>query len=240
MNSAGLPGTPSFLWGDKKAQKVYLWKSVFLNGEPRDASIFICSKGNYRLFINGALVMSDSLKRNNPGSIDSATGISSLLKGGDNVIAAEVEAVDTLHKGAAVVVTTLIDTTKRFQSSIVLPSAAIASQKPENSEPGKKAEIINDKRQESSGKTPKTNQKTSDKKNKLPDYAYKYKNKGEFLKAIEDYQNREKELNNDIKKERLEIQKLRLKKDELDTSLKLVKEKIAAEKGRIESMSREK
>ena len=240
LNSAGLPGTPSFLWGDKKAQKVYLWKSVFLNGEPRDASIFICSKGNYRLFINGALVMSDSLKSDNPGSIDSATGISSLLKGGDNVIAAEVEAVDTLQREAAVVVTTLIDTTKRFESSIVLPFAAVASQKLEKSKPGQKTEIINDKREENSGKTGKTKQKTSDKKNKLPDYAYKYKNKGEFLKAIEDYQNREKELNTDIKKERLEIQKLHLKKDELDASLMRVKEQIAAEKERIESMSREK
>jgi len=126
----------------------------------------------------------------------------------------------------------MIDTTQKFKSSIKLPSVLKEPQ------PAKENTDIkgNAVKSEEETAVEETGTGINEKKQSLPGYAYQYKNHGELLKAIKEYQDKEALLNTEIKKERFEIQKLHLKNEELDAAIKRNKEQIDAKKSKIESL----
>lgn len=222
------------IWGNKDWNNVYFWKNVFLNGMPQRAALYLAAGVKYRLFINGTLAISDSAGDGGLQRIDSLSEVSSLVKGGDNVICVEATATDSVNKGIAIVFTAMIDTTQKYKSTVKLPRAAARSVSGE-----KKEKPVPEKQ---TGKTELQGaQKEESKEEKsFPDYVYKYKNHGELMKAIKEYQDKETTLSSEIKKERMEIQKLRLRSTELDEEIRRVREQIETVRAKRESMSREK
>ena len=87
------------IWGNKNWNNVYIWKNIFLNGMPQSAALYLASGVKYRLFINGTLAISDSAGDGGLRRIDSLSEVSSLVRGGDNVICVEAAAADSVHKG---------------------------------------------------------------------------------------------------------------------------------------------
>lgn len=225
-------GKVPVVWGDGNWRKVYLWKNIYLNGIPRDASVSISSNVKYRLFLNGTVTISDSTGNRGFERIDSVTSIGSLVRGGDNVICIEAEASDSLQNGIAVVFTAMIDTTQKCKSSINLPSV-LKEPQPARENPDLEDNAVISKEDSA---IEETGTRINEKERSLPGYAYQYKNHGELLRAIKEYQDKEALLNSEIKKERLEIQRLYLKSQELDAAIKRNKEQIDAKKLKIESV----
>ncbi len=191
------------IWGKEQWNKIYCWRHLYLPGEPGNASIYICSPGKYRLYINGVLTMSDTTSTNKAerGVVDSATGIVALVKGGDNFISLEAERVDSINSGIAVLFTALLDTTKHFESSMKIPVLF-----------------------KSEGKTAQSDTmvENQEKSTKRP----VYKRKKDLLKAIDEYRRRELVANDDIRKERVAIQKLYMQIEEINAKLNGVKRKV--------------
>lgn len=190
----------SYLWGDKQANRIFGWRHLFINGIPGNASIYVSSAGKYKIYVNGVLTMNDTTAGRAEYKVDSATGIVALLQGGDNVIALEAErTTDSL--GIAVLFTALIDTTKTFESSLKLPSVTEYNAK--------------------SAAASVDSTRLHDKK-----FAHEYRTAKEVQKAIAEYKKREETANEEIKKERVKIQKLLIQLDEI----KLKTQKSSPEK----------
>ena len=117
------------IWGVAASAHQYFWKNVFFAGAPRSAEVRIVARLPYRLFINGTLMLSDTAAVRDTGAAtaeekaDSAVGIVSILKGGDNCIAVEVNAPDTLRRSAAVLLSVLVDTSEHYAASLQAPAA---------------------------------------------------------------------------------------------------------------------
>ena len=107
------------------SKKVYLWKHLLLDGTPRNVSAYVSTTGKFKLFVNGSLILSDTIGNRAAEKVDSATGIVSLVNGGDNVVALEAQATDSLTPGVAGLFSVMIDTTKHYQSELKLPAAAL-------------------------------------------------------------------------------------------------------------------
>lgn len=197
----------STIWGEEKWDKLYGWKHVFLAGAPSNASIYVSSPAKFKVYINGVLTMNDTSGARN-GDVDSATGIVALVNGGDNVLSFEVERNDDIKSGIAILFSALIDTTKKFDSSIKLPSVA--------REKSEKVTLSADTTQ----KGHSTNR----------DVSFQYRSKKGIHKAIEEYLVREKIANEEIKKERVKIQKILLKIEAIDAKLKDFQHKKSSEK----------
>lgn len=114
-------GNANMMWGEKDLKHVYFWKNMFINGAPRNASVYISTKGKYSLFVNGSLTLKDTVGKKEFNIVDSATGIDALVKGGDNVIAIETTVDSSNAACLGVFFKVLIDTTKHFQTNINLP-----------------------------------------------------------------------------------------------------------------------
>ena len=71
-------------------------------------------------------------------------------------------------------------------------------------------------------------------------YVNEFRNRGELLKAIEEYRKKEQGFAQQIRKERLEFQRLQLKKNALRVQIRMVQEEIAKLKESLGSMEREK
>jgi tetratricopeptide (TPR) repeat protein len=189
------------VWGEVEMNKIYLWKYLFLSGEPGNASVYVSSPGKYKLYINGVLTMNDT--SSNPhrnGVVDSAAGVVSLLKGGDNFISVEVERADSIKSGIAVFFTALVDTTKRFESTMKTPAVP----KPDNTAALK-------------DNTVKGHEKSVNKS--------EYRNKRDLMKAIDEYRRRELLANEEIESEKVKLQKLHLALKELDEKIKMLQKK---------------
>ncbi|HMA65865.1 MAG: hypothetical protein ACM31E_02625, partial [Fibrobacterota bacterium] len=228
-------GSASGMWGDDQDTRVYMWKNVFLNGTPRNASVYVSSMNKYNLYVNGSLTLKDTLGKNEVGKTDSATGIVALLKGGDNVIAIEAKADSGQLKGICVVFNTLLDTTGHFQPSIALPSAFATMRK---AEIAAAAEELKSAKASAGADT--TKKSTSQGTERADDFVKKYKNRGEFLKAIADFEAKEREINNQIRLEEGEVRKLRVLNADLDASLQKINVEIEELKKQKENMSRDK
>lgn len=204
----------SWIWDSSKTtQHLYLWKNVFLNGIPRNASVYVASQSKYKMYINGSLVLSDTIGNRNKEKVDSAVGINSLVAGGDNILALEAVAVDSIQPGIAVSFLAMLDTSQHFVSSIKAP--AILSQI-----------AANEDKKVGTGQKVSGSSKERDKQ-ALNEPASKFKNQKEIIKAINWYAKRENDINQQIKQERLDIQRIRIEQEELETKIKLVKEETA-------------
>jgi cellulose synthase operon protein C len=239
------PGRPHFVGEAAGAQHIYLWKNVFLGGTPRNAGIYMITPGVYRLFLNGALVLSDTVGNRDIRKIDSATGITAMLKGGDNVIAAEIKMPETMHAGAAIAFAAMVDTTEHFTSSIKIPAVleGIKTSEPAPSAPAPKAEGSNERKPgRGENRKPAAGQeaKPATQKAGEPSFVSQYRNHGEMMMAIDNYVKREQQLNQDIKKERVSIQLVQAQCDSVEGRNRLVKEEIQKLKAEIASMSRGK
>jgi tetratricopeptide (TPR) repeat protein len=219
-NASWFPGTlkPSLIHGDTISETVYIWKHVFLNGTPRNASVYISSSGKYRLYVNGSLILTDTVGTRTIQQIDSASGIVALVKGGDNVISAALVKTPGTGSKLAVLLSFLTDTTQRFKSSITLPNVKTIIQK--TTEQKDSTKTISPASQKSIVK--------------------QYRSRAELLKAIENYIKRESESNSEIKHERLEIQKLRIRSEELENSIKKVRDEILKIKSEKNSVMQKK
>jgi tetratricopeptide (TPR) repeat protein len=241
-------GKPDFIWStDADSPRGLVWKDLFLNGAPRNAAIYIATPGMYRLFLNGTLVLSDTVGNRSPQKIDSASGIAKLLKGGDNAIAVDVRMVEPNNVGVAIAVTALIDTNEHFASSVTMPKdlPPVAMMPHEMKEqPSPVTQSPSNSSQpttpEKGASTVTNGQQTPPVTPKQPSYITKYRNEGELLMAIETYQNREVKLDKEIKKEQDSIKDLKIDNDDIDGKLKSVKEQIEQMKSSISSMSKGK
>jgi TolA-binding protein len=191
------------------SDRYYLWKHVFVNGIPRNASVYMQTPGMYNLFVNGSLVLKDTVGKRNFWKVDSATGITSLLKGGDNVIAVSVINPDT-NSGIKFVASILIDTTQKFTSKIKLPAVVNT------------VSTIDKSIDSISLYNPTTDALSSGNKsdpNKTAALSIEYKNSKEINDAIQNFVLKEQNALNECKKERLTIQKLRIELDEIDRKM---------------------
>jgi TolA-binding protein len=230
--------TPRFIRGTKGALHLYVWKNIFLAGAPRSASIHVATPGIYRFFINGSLVLSDTTGNREISKIDSATGIVSMLHGGDNFIAAEIIAVDTAHTGIAAVFSAMIDTSEHFKTSATLPEALDNVQQVyiERKVPAGKTMPEKYGRRQAATDTA-ASEKTRD---AVKEYINKYRNHGELLMAIDNYKKRENQLAGEIKKERFEVARMKIEYDAIEEKNRRVKTTIDSLETRIAGMTKGK
>jgi hypothetical protein len=72
------------------------------------------------------------------------------------------------------------------------------------------------------------------------DYAKKYRNRGELLMAIDNFSKRERQLAAEIKKERFEVERMKIERDSVDRLIKRVRNQIDSIKTRIDGMTKGK
>ena len=219
-------GNPTYIWQDSgNASRLYFWKRVFFEGQPRDAAIHLALEGKYWLYINGTLISSDTTGKRRPDKRDSIAGVSKLFLGGANEISLHVVSSDSLSRGVAMAFSLLLDTTEHFVNSEQTSSAdslRVASAP---------ATAASSDRDHPTGRPEKAIETA---------YDHEYKNSGELTKAIGDYQAKAKDLGQEIKKERLNVQRLRLKNEDADEEIRRVKDVIATLKKTLEGMKRGK
>jgi hypothetical protein len=220
-------GSGNSMWSKEQNKHLFFWKNLFLNGTPRNASVYVNTCGKYRVYVNGSMTLKDTVGKREISKIDSATGIVALLKGGDNVIAIEVTVDSGQSEGVGLILNALIDTTQHFQPSMAIP-AAFASFKNDK--------LISEQTSDQSNTSVAATSSNIDKNA----YINKYRNKGEFLKAIADFESKESETNNQIRLEEGEIRKVLVQKSEVESNLQKVINEIAELKAKNESLSREK
>lgn len=209
----------------------YAWRHVFLPGLPRDAKAYMMVSGKYWLYVNGTLTSSDTVGKRSASQLDSIVGIASLVKGGDNDISLHVINMDSTFRGCAVLFTALLDTTQHFTPSGKYAQrqtvVQTVSSQPEGT--GKSASVAEGPRVAAGPAAAK----------ELP-YDKQFKSRGELLKAVVDYQKKAEITNSEVKKERLEVQKLRIKGEDLDEQIRKVREETALLKKQLEGMNRGK
>jgi TolA-binding protein len=240
-------GNPLYIWQDSSdVGSLYLKKHLFFNGVPRDAAIHFALDGKYWLFVNGTLTASDTAGKHQPDRRDSIAGISKLFTGGDNEVSLHVISTDSLSRGVAMAFSLLIDTSQHFVSSRkyaqeetdvyagpkkVLPASASAGRQDNGPAQSEKT----------GGKTePTLFAKNGETVSNEPTYDHEFRNRGELLKAITDYDAKAQNVGLEIKKERLSIQKLQIKRDDVEQEIRKVKDEIAGLKKSMEDMKRTK
>jgi hypothetical protein len=223
--------------------------------------------GKYWLYINGTLTSSDTVGARSPQKLDSITGIQSLVKGGGNDISIHVTNVDSTFNGLSVVFVTLLDTTQHFKPSGKYPfkqqaqeEAAPAPLPAQRESPRQKtAPFAQEKKAAPAAGTPPHEKKEAaapgaPKKKAAPNFlerlfskgpkdtseAAKYKTSKDVMNAVVEYQKKTELLASEIKKERLEVQKLRIKNEDLDEQIRKVKEEIVNLKKKPEETGKKK
>lgn len=209
------------MWTSDTNNHVYFWKNIFLNGTPRNASVYVSTSGKYNLFINGALTLKDTIGNKDPYKIDSATGIAALVKGGDNVITVETSIDSGKTPGLGIIINILIDSTQHFKSDINLPEAFNI--------------VENAHVQKSEGKMNSIKTPASSNTNVTISKKYNYRNREEFLNVITEFRAKESEMNNQIRAEQNYIAQLRNTKADLDLSIQKIHKEIAELKLKLRS-----
>jgi hypothetical protein len=166
-----------------------------------------------------------------------------------------------------VVFVTLLDTTQHFKPSGKYPfkqpaqeEAAPAPSSAQKEAPGQKASpLAQEKKSAAAAGTPLHERKEAaapgaPKKKAAPNFlerlfskgpkdtseAAKYKTSKDVMNAVVEYQKKSELLTSEIKKERLEVQKLRIKGEDLDEQIRKVKDEIAAMKKKPEGAGKGK
>ena len=216
--------------------RVFAWRHMILPGFPRDAKAYMMISGKFWLYINGTLTSSDTVGKRNAGQLDSIVGIASLVRGGDNDICLHVINMDSTFRGCSILFTSLLDTSQHFSSSgkyarqVAAASVAKVSGAPNQD---RNEQISATQGGRKSGATAKTSPKELS-------YDKQFRNRGELLKATVEYQKKAEISNFEVKKERLEVQKLRIKGEDLDEQIRKTKDETSQLKKQLEGMSRTK
>jgi hypothetical protein len=236
-SAAAFAETPvPYIWDTNiGSNAIYAWRHVFLPGLPRDAKAYMMVSGKYWLYVNGTLTSSDTLGLRNASQLDSIVGITSLVKGGDNDINLHVINIDSSFKGCAVLFSALLDTTQHFTPSGKYAKSAQGLAATSQSESGESAKTAEGQQVSAVDTTVKVSAAATE----LP-YDKQFRSRGELLKAIVDYQKKTEITSSDIKKERLEVQKLRIKSEDLDEQIRKTKEETSQLKKQLDGMSRGK
>jgi cellulose synthase operon protein C len=241
--------TVPYIWHpDTGARNVYAWQHMFLPGQPRDAKFYIMVSGKYWLYINGTLTSNDTVGKRSPQLLDSVTGIQSLVKGGDNDMSLHVINVDSTFKGLSVVFSVMLDTTQHFKpsgkysqrSAGAEPAAAAVPPAPAAKDTGQHKGAVTPAAAGKQGtvaaaQSPAvaTKESGSNKVNKKGERAasrkqapaaVKYRNSKDVMNAVLEYQKKTELVSSDIKKEQLEVQKLKMKADDLNEQIRKVRE----------------
>ena len=225
---------PAYVWMDSAGPSaMYLKGHVFLNGAPREAAVHYAVSGRFWLYVNGTLTASDTSGKRQSDRRDSITGVSKLFAGGDNDISMHVESPDSPARGAAVAFSFYVDTTQHFAEDarwkkLMAPagqSSNNAAGAADSSSAAKRAHAAKDSAQ---------------KRTQSLAYDHIFKNRGELRKAIAGFRLKEQGYDRDIKKERLELQKLHIQNDDLDADIRKVKDETAALKKSMEDAKRTK
>lgn len=201
--AAAIPDNGRLLLGQEGWKRMYLWKNIVLSGKPRNGRIAVFAPGKYRLYVNGILTLSDTLGNLKQTAYDSADGIVSLLRGGDNIIACEVGDSLSVNHGVAVGLMVLLDTTEHFSSSIRSPNVARRSHAGDSTLTTASADSVASKKS-----APGVSGPAGTSVEKM--------GRREVLKAIETYRERERRALAALRLERLEVQKLRLRKAQME------------------------
>lgn len=224
---------PRFITHVDSSMTHYYWYHVLVKGEPRDGSVYVMSSDPYRLYVNSLLTLSDTLPTQGKISVDSAVGIVSLLKPGDNILGVETR-VDSVgggrDGGIAVLVTVLTDSTGHYESSVTIPK--VKRPKPLTMVEAPAEQLTTDSL-DNKGAPSRSSSSAAE-------YASQYKNRGEFLAAIEGFVQKEKNTRQDIRRERMECQKLQIMKNALDVQINMVQQEIEKLKTDLNEMGREK
>jgi hypothetical protein len=185
--------------------------------------------------------------KRSPQQLDSITGIQSLVKGGDNDICIHVINVDSTFKGLSVVFEALLDTTQHFKPSGKYPQKKQETVETAASEPvaaGK--DTLQGKAGGATALADKNASAAASEKTgpgappKQTSGAVSYKNGKDVTRAILEYQKKTELAESDIKKERIEVQKLRIKNDDLDEQIRKVNDEIALLKKSLDEMHKGK
>ena len=187
--------------------------------------------GKFWLYINGTLTSSDTVGKRSASQLDSIVGIASLVKGGDNDICLHVINTDSTFRGCALLFTALLDTTQHFTPSGKYAQRQAAVRAVSTQPAGAESDA-------GAGKSAPAAKGPSAAK-ELP-YDKQFKSRGELLKAVVEYQKKAETVGSEVKKERLEVQKLRIKSEDLDEQIRKVKEETALLKKQLEGMNRGK
>jgi len=220
---------PDVVWGDPKSSRVFLWRNAFFDGVPREAVIRVACSGKFRLFLNEKLLYTDTSGTRDISRVDSIASITSILKGGDNIIAVDITDEDTVNRGFAFALEAMIDTSQHFKSGAIEPQVEkiIAVKAVPAKAAGKPAVLP--------APAPVTDTITPKKT-----YAQEFRNKGELLNAIAGYQKKAQETDTEVRKERLEVQKLHIKMDAVNSRMDALKKEIADLKKKKQDMTRDK
>ncbi len=207
----------------------YFQKYVFVPGAPKDATLHYGVFGAYELFINGMLVSSDTSASRGIGRVDSITGLESLIKGGDNLLALKVTAPDTMRNGIIAELRMLVDTTEIFQSRIEAPKAKRAVRQV--------AALSAGRTEDTSSSVSGVIDTTAGEMRQNSDSVESRITNGvesidELERKITEYKTRTRSAAQDIRKESIEVQKLRIRSDKVDEELTKLKNEIATLKNR--------
>ncbi|MBN1129480.1 MAG: tetratricopeptide repeat protein [Chitinispirillaceae bacterium] len=211
-------GSPRYIGAVGDAPACFLWKFLFLSGAPRSAALYVSTPDRYRFFVNGSLVLSDSIGSGKHDRIDSAAGIVSMLHGGDNTLCAEMAAAGDEPPRIAVVFSAMIDTSERYASSVKLPPPLA----------GMKLEGTALQGREAGAPAVRSGRRTvaDSTMREAASNAARYRTAGELHMAIDNYYAREAKIAREIKKERIEIQRMRMENDSLGGRLRQVRAEI--------------
>jgi hypothetical protein len=208
----------------------YLWRPFFLEGEVREASLYFATARQYQIYLNDILVSDGSAGGRRESDVDSMQGMASIVKGGDNVLSVRLMPSDGKGGGMAVMFRARIDTASHFESALKLPILDTWAHEAKTVElPQVKAGPEETAQKEALAQKPVSQE-----------YAATYRNKGEMLNAITGFQARAQKTQTDIRRERLEVQKLEIKRDLLNKKVLDVKKEIEQLKEGLRVMDRER
>lgn len=204
-------GNPEYVWGHDSCSRNFFWKNTFLSGVPREATLYYSCKAKFKLYLNGKFLIGDTSETRSKNQIDSITGINSMLKGGDNIIAIDAFSEDILNRGIAIVLSVLVDTSQTFTSSATMPAVKMVRKKTIVKKVSPKK--ISDAQDAAESKTQISSKE-------------QFKNRGELQKVIATLVKKRGDTDQNIRKERLEVQKLNIKMDSVSDRIENMKKEI--------------
>ena len=214
--------------GAQSWSRTFFYKDIFIKGAPRNASVRLALNCPFRLFVNGTLVTADTVSRE-LSRVDSVSGITAILRGGNNTIAIEAGTTDSTAQAPALalLLSVMADTTQHFTAAPAAPriggsaarSGSAATFVPVTSSGDSIAALAARREQE---------------------VMSQYKNHGELIKAIGDYNSRALMAGQELRKERLALQKVQILISVVDEQLANTKYEITKLKKELSEMGKAK
>lgn len=204
------PDGAAFIAHDTASKNTWFWKNIYIKGKPRNARVSVSALGRYRFFINDILTLSDTVGNRSPASYDSLNNVETLLKGGDNILACEI-VTDSLPAAFSGSVYVMIDSSEHFTSEVKTPvvpkkAAAASSVAGEQGDGAERLELTDAKNSKEPA-SPKTGKRAKKQSVTAPVITRK-----QVIEETLAYRDRERKALAELRRERLEIQKLRIMK----------------------------